>query len=103
METCINYTDYNKAFFSTDEPKWVRFIRQMAKERPDEVRIIKWPEENEGCLYCVVPPSWFKLKPKRIVSEEQRKLLGERINAFKFTKDKDKQEAVNLTSVSHET
>lgn len=78
METCFNYTDPQTAFFSSDERKWINKIHRIALERPDEVRIIREPETNDGCIYVSLPASWLKIAPKRILSEEEREEFSRR-------------------------
>lgn len=72
METCFNYTDKDKAYFSSDERKFITKVRRMQEKYPDKVRIIKQPEDNDGCIYAQVPVEWFKIGPKRTVSDEQK-------------------------------
>lgn len=73
METSLNYTD-GTAYFSSDEKKWHTRIRKLAAEHPDEVTIIRQPENNDGCIYAKLPSNWFKLQPKRTreLTDEQR-------------------------------
>lgn len=81
METCFNYCDINKGFFSSDEKRWINKIRKLKEEYPDEIRIIAEPETNDGCIYCQLPTSWLKIQPKRKVelSEEEKDVLRERL------------------------
>ena len=79
METCFNYVDQQKAFFSSDERKWISKIRELAAERPDEVHIICQPETNDGCIYASLPSHYLKLAPKKKLSDEQRAILSERM------------------------
>ena len=74
METCCNYTDNKKMFISTDERWLINRILKFTEQKPDDVTIIKRPEENDGCLYCSVPTSWLKITPptKREMTEEQK-------------------------------
>lgn len=76
METCLNYTNYNEAFFSSDEPKWIRYIRRLKEEHPNEITILAEPETNDGCIYCKFPPSIMKLKfPKNISEAHKQKMI----------------------------
>ena len=83
METCINYTDTKVAFISSDEQKWINKIHKLKQERPDEVEIIREPENNDGCIYAKIPPCWLKLNPKRILSEEQIEKITARLPTMK--------------------
>lgn len=79
METSISYTDHDRAFVSTDEPKWHRALRAYADEYPDQVIIKYHPETNDGNMIATVPVKWIKIKPpKRVnISEEKRAALSE--------------------------
>ena len=81
METCCEYTDKERMYLSTDERRLITRILRFYEKHPDDVTIIKRPEENDGCLYCIVPPSWLKITPpvKRELTEEQRRASSERM------------------------
>ena len=74
METCFNYIDKDHGFFSSDERKWIGKVRRLKEKYPDEVRIIRQPEENDGCIYCELPSSWLMVRPPRKLdlTDEQR-------------------------------
>ncbi len=82
METCFNYCDPNKGFFSSDERKWITRIKKLIKEYPNEIRVIAMPETNDGCIYVQLPTEWLKIQPKREgrkMTEEQRAAATERL------------------------
>lgn len=79
METCFNYCDSKEAFFSSDERKWIVKVRKLAETYPDEVQIIKQPEDNDGCIYCKLPSSYLKFKTKRPMSDKQKQEATERL------------------------
>lgn len=89
IETCFNYCDPKVAFFSSNERRWINKIHKLAEERPEEVTILKEPEENDGCIYCRLPSSWLKVQPKktRVLSEEQQKELTDRLSRMRQTRD----------------
>lgn len=80
METCFNYTNKERAYFSTDERKFISKVRRLKEQFPDEVRIIAEPEENDGCLYCELPTAWFTVRvPKKMnLTDEQREQIAKR-------------------------
>lgn len=88
METVFNYCDKDKGFFSSDEPKWIRRIKELAAEHPDEVRVIRMPEQNDGCIYVQLPTEWLKIQPKRKVelTDEQKAKLAERLRSARTPK-----------------
>lgn len=81
METSCTYTDKERMYLSTDERRIITRVLKFQEKYPNDVTIIKYPEENDGCLYCIVPPSWLKITPpvKRELTEEQRKASYERM------------------------
>lgn len=81
METSIDYTDYDKAVVSTDEPKWHRKIRAYKEQYPDLVRIKYEPETNDGNMVAEVPVKWIKISPPRALNltDEQRAERAERL------------------------
>lgn len=83
METCLEYTD-KTMWISTDEKWFITRIMRLRYEHPEEVEIVKTPQENHGCLYCKVPAKWLKVSPpKRVnMTEEQRKAAAERMRSM---------------------
>lgn len=80
METCCNYTD-GTMYVSTDERWLINRILRFKQQKPDDVKIIAMPENNDGCLYCTVPAKWLKITPpvKRELSDEQRAEMANRM------------------------
>lgn len=80
MDTSFSYSS-DKAFFSSDEAKWIHRIEKMAEQYPDKIKILQRPTTNDGCIYVELPPSWLKIMPKRTVdlSDEERAKLSERL------------------------
>lgn len=74
METCFNYTEKDRGFFSSDERKFITKVHRLKEKYPDEVRIIAEPEENDGCIYCEMPTAWFTIRvPRKLdLTDEQR-------------------------------
>lgn len=85
METCFNYVDKEKGFFSSDELKWINKIHKLKEQYPDDIRIIREPEANDGCIYCQLPTSWLKIQPKRKIelTEEEKNILRERLERLR--------------------
>lgn len=86
METCLEYTDKTMWIF-TDEKWLITRIMRLRDVHPEEVEIVKTPQENHGCLYCKVPAKWLKVSPpKRVnMTEEQRKAAVERMKNIRNT------------------
>ena len=78
MDTSFEYTDRETAYISSTEYSWYKKMLKLKEEHPDEVEIIKTPEENEGYVYASFPAGWIKIKPKRILSEEEKQKVIDR-------------------------
>ena len=85
METCFNYCSADKAFFSSDERRWINKIHKMAQEHPEEVRIIAEPEQNDGCIYCELPVRCLKVSfpVKKVLTEEEKQAGAERLRRYR--------------------
>ena len=83
METCLEYTD-KTMWISTDEKWFITRIMRLRYAHPEEVEIVKTPQENHGSLYCKVPAKWLKVSPpKRVnMTDEQRKAAAERMRSM---------------------
>ena len=95
MDTSISYTDRDYAYFSSDEAKWIRRIRQLKAEHPDQVTIDHEPETNDGCICARIPVNYIKIQPKRerILTDEQKAMVAERFkNARKNALNKMESE-----------
>lgn len=75
-ETHFNYNEESSfADIDTRNPSLMRQLRQLAIERPNEVRL-KINDSDHIC--AVVPKKWVKLRPSRLLTDEQRQRLSER-------------------------
>lgn len=81
METCCNYTSA-RMHISTDERWLINRILRFKEKHPEDVKIIRLPEDNDGCLYCEVPADWLKITPpaRRELTEEQKAAAVARLN-----------------------
>lgn len=81
METTFDYTSKDKAYFTSDERKWINKIRSYAKVYPDLVTITHEPETNDGCLCAEIPTEWLRVSPPRKISlsEEERAKRSEKL------------------------
>lgn len=81
-ETTIEHCEGDKwCTVSTAERKYVNRARELAKNYPDDIRII---ENNDGSIYLRCPFSWFKFpKPPKKVSEEFKAAARERLKAYR--------------------
>ncbi len=82
METAINYCTLDAAYVSSDEPRWKLRIQKLAEAYPDKVKILRKPEDNDGCIYATVPVKWVKIVSPRQVSPEAKAAATERIMKY---------------------
>lgn len=87
METACNYTD-KTMYVSTDERWLINRLLKFKETHSDEMHIIKYPEDNDGCLYLNMPAKWLKITPpaKHELSEEQRIAAAQRLLAGRKAK-----------------
>ena len=78
METVIEYTDKDKVWISTDEQSLKNSLLKIADTNSD-IKVLRYPQDNDGCLYATVPHSWIKVKPPKTLSDESQKKLAEHI------------------------
>ena len=86
METCFNYCydprkNDSRAWFSSDERKFINRIHKLKEKYPDKVNIIREPEDNDGCIYCSLPQAWLRVQPNvtRELTESELETLRERL------------------------
>ena len=76
-ETIIVYNEKdNTASAFTYRAALKRQLDGLCEERPDDVRKIK--ENAEGGTEYEVPKKWVKIRPSRILTEEQKEAIRER-------------------------
>ena len=92
-ETCVSYTSPDEVLsFSSSEKKWINKVIKLKEQRPNDVRIIKLPEDNDGMIYAMLPKSWLKISPPRQVNftDEQRAAMADRLAAARDKRGEDK-------------
>lgn len=76
-ETIINYNDDEKtAVVYTCNQTLRKRMDAIAPERPDDCKRTK---NNEFHAEYEIPKKWIKILPNRILTEEERQLLSERM------------------------
>lgn len=75
-ETIINFNDGEKtaSYYTLNDSK-KRMLMKLKDERPNEVVIKEMPG---GGLEAVFPKDWVKVRPPRIMTDEQREKAVER-------------------------
>lgn len=78
-ETTFDYLscDTHASFFST-EAKWIRKIKSLKLEYPDEITIV---QETNDSIIAHIPKLWMKITPPRKMNltDEQRAAASERM------------------------
>ncbi|MDE7244349.1 MAG: molecular chaperone [Oscillospiraceae bacterium] len=94
-ETIISYNEAEKtANVHTHNKTLRRKLEQLAAERPEECRLEKVSRFYEAVDYTV-PKAWVKIRPTRILSEEQRTAMSERGKSnvlFRNTRTTDREQ-----------
>ena len=72
------YENDKQATFSFTQGRLITKIRKLAKEYPDECKILA--ENKDGSIYGNIPAKWLKVSPpkKRELTEEERDELRTR-------------------------
>ena len=79
-ETSIEYISCDKhATFYSSEAKWIRKIKALQTEYPDDIKIT---HESEDSIIVHIPKTWFKITPPRKMNltDEQRAAAAERMS-----------------------
>ena len=87
METACGYLDDKVMWVSSDERRMVNHMLRLAEQYPDQVKILRHPEKNDGCIYAECPGNWLKITPKRRVelSDKERAVRSERLKKARET------------------
>ena len=87
METIAEYTG-EVLYVSSDHTKMINRVKKLAEEHPDEVTVLAWPENNDGCIYAKMPVTWLKIGPPRTVtmSDESKRMNSERLREYREQK-----------------
>lgn len=100
MDTCIEYCEANGwAYMSSDEPKWRSRLSKLAKQFPDEMILLKRPEDNGGVIYCKFPQKWVRVAPpvKRPPLSEEEKAARRACLAAYREQNKERNEEYDQT------
>ncbi len=82
METCYEYTEDGKLWISSDEKKTINRLMRFKEEFPEDVTVLKYPKENDGCIYGWVDRRKFNLnlnrKNRKELTDEERAQRAEK-------------------------
>ena len=77
-DTIFNYNEAEKtAHCFTYNKKLIRQLVELASNRPDECQLVG--DNGNGGLTYRIPKKWVKIKPSRILSDETRAAMRERM------------------------
>lgn len=79
-ETAVEYiANEPYATFFSSEAKWIRKIKSLQSDYPNEVKIIN---QDEDSILAHIPKTWLKITPPRkmTLTEEQRLAAAERMS-----------------------
>ncbi len=77
-ETIITFNEAEQtAEVFTYRPSLIRQLEGLAEERPTEAARVK--ANAEGGVTYIVPKTWVRIKPKRIMSEAQKEAAAKAI------------------------
>lgn len=93
IETCINYCDPDKAFVSSNERRWITKVQKLAQEHPDEMVILRKPEDNNGVIYARFPAKWARISPPKKIhmTDERRDKLAENLRLYRESAINEKE------------
>lgn len=78
-ETVITFNEADKtADVFTYNRKLLGQLSQLASDRPDECKVIY--DNPEGAVCYEVPKKWIKVRASRILSDEQRQAIADRLS-----------------------
>ena len=81
QETIITFNEEEKtAGVYTHNKALIRKLEHLAHDRPDECCLEKVSHDGQAVDY-IIPKSWVKITPTRILSEEQHTAMAERAKA----------------------
>lgn len=99
-ENCIEWIQGERtATLTFSEPKMIKRIKDIYKDRSDEFK--RYTENLDGTICVTVPRKWIKVnpgskpdgdKPKRTMSEEQKKAFAERMAAVRAKKKLEEEQ-----------
>ena len=87
-ETGISHVYGGQAYVSSSETTIINRILKLKEENPDDVHIIRMPEDNDGCIYVRMPFSFVKLAgPRHLnLTDEERALRAQRLRNVRIDK-----------------
>ncbi len=87
MENAIEFLKgQERATVTFSSEKWRNRLRKLQKEHPNEVDIFT-DDETYTCGH--IPVGWLKIHPPRVLSDDQKAELAERMRKLREVQDAD--------------
>ena len=84
LENVIEFlTGDSTATISVSNKRFVNRLRKLFADGEHGQEMLRFTENADGTLYCVVPLSWVRVSPPRKMSEEQKQEQAARLQAAK--------------------
>ena len=72
------YNNEKRATVTFSQGRYITKLKKLAKQRPEECEIVA--ENADGSITAHIPTKWVKINPTKILSEDQREQLRERMH-----------------------
>lgn len=66
------------ALVTFSQGRYISQVKALAERFPEDVKILKLPEDNHGYLLARLPVRYIKIRPPVQMSQEQRDALAKR-------------------------
>ena len=98
QETVMNFNEgESTASIYTHNKAIIRKLRQLSESRPDDCKLQKTSHQGQAADF-LIPKSWIKITPSRIISAEQRTIMAERMKA-----NLSRNSSITIAESNHET
>lgn len=74
------YKDSDRATITVSQGRYKSRLKRLEEKNPKECQIIA--ENKDGSLYAHIPVSWVKINPPKKVSDKQRVIARDNMNAL---------------------
>lgn len=83
LENAIEFFSGEKtATLSLTNKRFVNRLKRLFESEHGE-EMLRFTENSDGSVYCVVPLRWIRISPPRKMTDEEKLALAERMNGNK--------------------
>ena len=87
-ETHIGFNEEEQtAYIDTHNKSLMRQLSKLLDERPDDITCTR--HEPDVYMSCVIPKKWIKIRPNRILSEEEKAKKAEHMRNVRQNQKSD--------------